>query len=422
LTYLNTQKEFVAWINEVDEEFEEKRLQRNSYRFSGGDMLRLNSVSLQNLSIRDKDFECTEFKECLFENCNFLFSHFSSCTLIGCDFVNCTFTWSKFLDVDLIECSFEDCTILGLELSDAILKNTTFLGCSEVLDLSIRGKRDREVLFQKCYLHHMDVEPNGNDDIDILDFSDCFITESSFDRVDFSQSTITDCSLSLNQFSSCTFEFNTLQNGNQTPGNEYNLIDIRTILNSSELDNVVLEELFGIHNPQVKDYFVELTSKLEFQSIFISYSFADKRFANKINNELNKRGILTFLWEKDSPGGKPLKEIMSKGVDSKDRVLFIASENSLKSEACQFELSEGRRKQEKSWETVLFPIHIDDFLFNVNQEQIRPIEKKEEYWKNIEELRRINSISFTNFSNINNVDDRAFNKVLMRLITGLRKE
>jgi len=164
-----------------------------------------------------------------------------------------------------------------------------------------------------------------------------------------------------------------------------------------------------------------LTSKIEFQSVFISYSFKDKEFAKKINNELVNKGIFTTLWEKDSPGGKPLKEIMSKGVDEKDRVLFIASKDSLKSPACHFELSGGRRKQEKIWEDVLFPIHIDDYLFKIKKENIRPIEIQNEYWNNILELRNLNSIDFSQFTDQLNYNKRSFDNLIFRMLKGLRK-
>ena len=84
-----------------------------------------------------------------------------------------------------------------------------------------------------------------------------------------------------------------------------------------------------------------------YNSIFISYSVKDRTFANKLNDRLNSYLIKTFLWEKDAPFGKPLKEIMSENINKYDRILFIASENSLRSPACQFELSNGRLKQEK---------------------------------------------------------------------------
>jgi hypothetical protein len=226
----------------------------------------------------------------------------------------------------------------------------------------------------------------------------------------------------MNQFSDCLLSKNTLSEFNETPGSEYNSIDLRTILNSIDQSPQVLISLFGIHHSKIKDYVFGLTSKIEFQSIFISYSFKDKDFAKKINNELIKKGIITFLWEKDSPGGKPLTKIMADGVKEKDRVLFIASKDSLRSKACQFELSEGRNKQEILWEDVLFPIHIDNYLFSVEKNNIRPKEMQDEYWENITELRSLNSLDFSQFLDSGNLDRGAFDDQIYRLVKGLRKK
>lgn len=384
-------------------------------------MVHLKNLEIKDISIRERDFECTEFKNCTFIDCDISFCFFSSCTFIDCQFNECRFTWSKFIDVDLFTCTFRLCIITGLELSDAVMKDTVFLDCSEILDLEIRGSRQRVLVFYNCYLHHLDIEPVGDNDLEKIEFDDCLIIESSFDRVDFSNGKFKDCNLSLCQFSSCTFSTDTFEGEIQTPGNEYNMIDLRTIINSSPIPNKILTKNFGIHNTDIKEYLIGLTTKIEFQSIFISYSFEDHQFAKTINDELSRRGILTFLWEKDSPGGQQLKSIMSENVKSKDRLLFIASQSSLKSIACQYELTEGRKKQEKIWEDVLFPIHLDNYLFEIKKEKIRPLEVQEEYWKNILELRTLNSLPFSDFVNPETRKNEEFEKQILRLIKGLRK-
>jgi hypothetical protein len=114
-----------------------------------------------------------------------------------------------------------------------------------------------------------------------------------------------------------------------------------------------------------------------------------------------------------------LKEIMEKNVMEHDRILFVASANSIKSEACQFELSECRKKQAKTWEDTLFPIHIDDFLFEVKKDQIRPVTATEEYWNNIEELRRINSADFKRF-NRDKIDTKKFKEAVSIIVRQLK--
>lgn len=158
-----------------------------------------------------------------------------------------------------------------------------------------------------------------------------------------------------------------------------------------------------------------------YDSVFISYSFLDRFFANSLNEILKELGVRTFLFEKDAPGGKELDKIMIDGIHENDRLLFISSENSIKSAACQYELSEARHKENKLWENIFFPIHIDNFLFSVIKSQIRPREKAEEYWKNINSLKKINSLDFSSF-NTPNPDKDKFFKNAQKLADQLRKE
>jgi uncharacterized protein YjbI with pentapeptide repeats len=416
---LKDNNDFMKWVklNPINEDYYNK----TSYRVGGG-MLELEGIELINLDLEQKHFESTEFKNCVFDNCQFHHTFFNGVVLENCHFRDCRFTWSKFLDVDLIQCQFEGCIITGLELADIKTSKLLFINCGEILDMQIRPGQGRDFTFINSYIAFLDVEPNKSSRKDKFEFIDCLIKESSFDTIDFTDSVFEGCSLSLIQFSDCILTTQTLSSNNETPANEYNHIDIRTILNSNDQNINVLENLFGIHNPEIKDYLIGLTSKIQFQSIFISYSFSDKKFASIINSELMKRGILTFLWEKDAPGGKQLKDIMKEGVNKKDRVLFIASQHSLKSTACHFELTQGRKKQEKTWEDVLFPIHIDNYLFEIAKDKIRPKEVQEEYWQNIEELRSLNSIDFSEFQNVDTKQNIEFDKVLFKLIKGLRKE
>jgi|GEM_PF-2802056 len=166
----------------------------------------------------------------------------------------------------------------------------------------------------------------------------------------------------------------------------------------------------------------EMQKKKILSSVFISYNTKDKKIAQQISKYLEDAGVETFFWEKDAPGGKTLKKIMTSNIEAKDRLLFIASENSIKSVPCQFELTQGRQKQDKLWKTILFPIHIDDFLFKVEKDDVKPKNKREDFWENIEELREINSLDFTPFKNgITENTEEHFRKMINKIIDSLEK-
>lgn len=423
MALLKNQEEFIEWVNQPNISQTKEYFENTNYTV-GGEMLLLKNLTLSNINLENKYFESTVFENCEFENCKFFHTFISSCTLKECRFIACEITWSKFLNSDIIGCQFEGCSIAGLEFSDIISEKIVFINCLEILDVHIRSGDERDFTFINCYLAFLKIESNKSDttQVDKFSFIECLVNESSFTKVDMTKSEFHSCTLSLNQFTDCILSAKTLKENNQTPSNEFNVVDIRTILASPNQEPEILEKLFGIHNQEIKDFLVGVTSKIQYQSIFISYSFSDKHIAKRINDDLFKRGILTFIWEKDAPAGKPLEKIMSIGVKEKDRVLFISSKNSLRSKSCQYELTIGREKQEQIWDDVLFPIHIDSYLFEITKDKIRPIEMQNEYWRNIEELKRVNSLDFSDCINADGSVTDIYEKKLFELIKGLRKE
>lgn len=192
------------------------------------------------------------------------------------------------------------------------------------------------------------------------------------------------------------------------------------IINENNNFQVLKEHLEVYPNRTYLKRGEKIKSETDYKSVFISYSFVDKDFASRINMALKQNGIKTFLWEKDAPYGKPLKKIMIENINKYDKLLFIASKNSIKSTACQFELTNGRLKQNKLWQEILFPIHIDKYLFQLDKYEIRPKDKAKEYWTNISELREINSADFSEFVN-EDYDKTNFTRRISELIKSLKK-
>ncbi|MBA3283934.1 MAG: toll/interleukin-1 receptor domain-containing protein, partial [Nitrosopumilus sp.] len=134
------------------------------------------------------------------------------------------------------------------------------------------------------------------------------------------------------------------------------------------------------------------------KSVFISYSFKDEIFAKKLHDSFIKRGVKVFLFQKDDPNG-PLKDIMKDGVNKHDVLLFIASKDSIKSSACHVEITEGRKKHERTWsQQILLPIRIDNYVLDVRYDDIPEIENKDEMWANIGELKKMNIRNFSQFN------------------------
>jgi len=302
---------------------------------------------------------------------------------------------------------FQKCDFSGFRLAEDLF-NVEFLECN------IEDSHFRSIVY---YGPGVPLEESAHD----VMFTDCDIMDSYFSSVDFRNSRFEGCTLYFSVFLNCTLDDQTISAGDKKLQPVYASMDFQTILKSNITNLQVLQQYFNIHIPDYKTRISEVTTKMEYKKIFISYSFKDQAFARALNDTLKKNGVKTFLWENDAPGGEYLEDIMYKNVYNHDVMLFIASEHSLKSKACQFELSTGRKKQEENWNNMFFPIHIDHYLFEVRQNQIRPLDKAEEYWKNIEELKRMNSQDFSLYSALPKDKTIDFEKmVVQKIITQLQ--
>ncbi|GGI58479.1 toll/interleukin-1 receptor domain-containing protein [Winogradskyella haliclonae] len=142
----------------------------------------------------------------------------------------------------------------------------------------------------------------------------------------------------------------------------------------------------------------------KYKSVFISYSFKDSSFAMLLYSFLRLNGIDVFLFEIDDPH-KNLKRVMADEVAERDMLVFIASKNSLRSEACQFELSNCRAKYDKTWEKSIIPVRIDDYILKLKKHSI-PQKNRKEYWSNIKMIKDNNITDYSEF--IETIDYQLF--------------
>jgi hypothetical protein len=108
---------------------------------------------------------------------------------------------------------------------------------------------------------------------------------------------------------------------------------------------------------------------LDFYTCFISFTEADDTFSERLYNDLQAKGVRCWRWKEDAKWGKTLMHSIDEAVRVYDKLIVICSEQSLKSPAVIREIERALQKEDdltlagKDSE-VLFPIRLDDFIFD----------------------------------------------------------
>jgi|GEM_PF-938686 len=377
-------------------------------------------------NVHDIEFRSAKFVDCEFDGVWGFY-----CLFRNTQFKNCIFRNSRFshLEDDWNGVHFQKCTFRNVEIDEGCVWNMIFDECL-MISSRLNGLYPSEnILFYDSTiessnfqdLNYHETKPERDDEFVDMMFSNCIIERTGFHDVNLRNSRIVNTSLLRSTFSNCELDDETIVVTEKLKYRNIASMDYLTIMRSDELREETLIEYFNIADVKgLKRFFEDATNpQPKYSTVFISYSFNDAVFARRINEMLKERGVLTFLWEKDAPGGEPMNEIMSKNVLKHDKVLFIASKSSIRSTACQFELSTARKKQEILWENVFFPVAIDRYLFDVKKENIRPIKLADEYWENIEEIKRVNVLDLSDFVgddfNLNHLEEQ-----VDKIVSGLK--
>ncbi|UKT64303.1 toll/interleukin-1 receptor domain-containing protein [Pedobacter mucosus] len=369
-----------------------------------------------------------KFKDCKFIDCEFdnfygFFCIFNECKFTKTRFINSRFSHIEWEWKNLV---FENCFFKSVQLDEGMLYNTTFEKCTFDMFYMYDFRWVASVLFNACDFQNfrwqsisysLEKEAGKLEEPEFY-FMDCTLDVGNFSSVDFSNSIFHNTLIFETSFVDCYLGEDTIFVDKTLKFESRASIDFQTIIQSEDINPKILSSYFNIKDSEIKKTIKKITSKVDYNYVFISFSFKDIKFAKRLHKALTDRGIRTFFWVKDAPTGELLEDIMSRAVKATDKILFIASTDSIKSPACQFELTEGRKKQTETWETVLFPIHLDHFLFEVTKNKI-PFEKADEYWRNIEELRRINSADFSEF-NKDSISRKKFREAVNSIVAQLK--
>lgn len=146
------------------------------------------------------------------------------------------------------------------------------------------------------------------------------------------------------------------------------IIDIRTIYRSR---GIIPEKfLRGAGTPEDFITFMKsLVGKpIEFYSCFISYSNKDHEFAERLNVDLQSKGVRCWFAPEDLKIGDKFRTRIEESIRLYDKLMVVLSQNSIQSSWVEEEVEAALEKERQHpGTTVLFPIRLDDAVMETEQ-------------------------------------------------------
>ncbi len=128
-------------------------------------------------------------------------------------------------------------------------------------------------------------------------------------------------------------------------------------------------EMVKLYNPDLnndernkilyKAYDLQVSQAIQISPLFISYSHEDTQFVDKIENQLNAKGVRFWRDIHDMKAGRIEKQIDT-AISQNRTVLLVLSQNSIKSDWVEHEVRTARELEKDMGRDVLCPIALDD--------------------------------------------------------------
>jgi len=157
-----------------------------------------------------------------------------------------------------------------------------------------------------------------------------------------------------------------------------------------------------INNIQYRMYDLRATQALQISPLFISYSHEDGVFVDRIEIQLNKKGIRFWRDTHEMKAGR-IETQIDRAISQNPTVLLVLSENSLSSDWVEHEVRTARGLEKEMGRDVLCPVALDDSW------------KSSRWPKRImEQIMEYNILDFSEWQ-----DDSKFDGMFRKLIDGL---
>lgn len=388
-----------------------------------------------NIDLSNTDLSKAFFLECTVKNGNFSSATLDKATLSyayfnGCNFSNASLRETKLRKTNLSHCQLTASKIIGCEASLARFVNATMAN-AYISDCDLGQAK-----FDKADLSDAEI---NNTNLDgawfyeaILDgininrsvcyytlFAHSSLKQAKLDRVYFTRNNFYNADLSgatIENLTFSDFDFRDVKGLEAITHKGPSTIGIDSLYRSYGKIPPAFLKNSGVPDEMIT-YAPSLIeaqgSPLQFLSCFISYSFADEAFAQKLYSRLRDEKLRVWFAPEDMKAGKKIYEQIDNAIHVFDRLLIILSGNSIKSEWVFTEIKKASKQEKREGKRKIFPIRLVDYEVLKNWELVDA-----DLGKDL--AQEIRSYYIPDFSDWENHD--AFEAGIKRLLQDLKAE
>jgi len=293
----------------------------------------LSGLNLSSMDFRDARLTRVDFREANLERARLTLANLSRATLIGTSLNRAILKESRLAHSIIMNADLRDADLSSAYLHKTVLATSDLTG---------------------AYLYK-------------AHFSEVYLNNSKFTNAALADTTLAACDLSL----AIDLE-NTSHHGPSTIG-------MNTIHKSKgRIPEIFLRgcglsdadiEYAKLSNPDLTNdqtnkilyrmFELRATQAIQLSPLFISYSHADSTFVDKLEIQLNNKGIRFWRDVHDMKSGR-METQVDRAIRQNPTVLLILSEHSLQSDWVEHEVRTARGLEKEMERDVLCPVALDD--------------------------------------------------------------
>ena len=293
----------------------------------------LRGLELKGLDLTLADLRRADLRDSILDDIDFSNSDLSRARFGGAELLS-----PKFVEADLKNTDFRRANIVDGQFADADLTGASFRSAN------------------------IDIAYFGGSILKDVDFTGAYVGLVEFDPRDFTGAVL------KAELESCVFRNVDLSQVKGLASAHHrgpSTIGIDTFFRSR---GKIPKRFFlgaGVPISFVNHSQLLLQSVSRYYSCFISHSSKDNRFCERFLSSLRRLGIPAWYFPDNAKWGRGVWTEIDRAIHSTDKVIVVCSESSLVSDPVLRELERALQREEKEKRDVVFPIRLDNFVFDI---------------------------------------------------------